>query len=374
MIPSVAQTVSSTLTLESIKQLKFAQNTEFRTILNRRINEFFQTTGRRKRDCPQFYLKAIILLLSLAITYLSLVFLAQEWWQALGLSILLGLIMDGIGFNLQHDGTHNACSDIPWVNKLMAISLDLIGFSSYYWKMGHNFLHHNYINITGYDQDFEFGIFARKTPFQQWHSLHRWQHYYIWFFYGLYTIEWSLIRDINNFLGNKIDHLDYPRPKGLELVIFWLGKVLFLTFAFIIPVMFHSIWNVLLCYGITVFTMGLVMNSIFIIGHEVEAAAFLVPSKKTGMIEKEWAIHKIESTVNCSFNPFLNWFCGGLNFHIEHHLFPTICHVNYEAMSPIVEKTCLEFNVKYQKNKSLWAALSSHFRLLRHLGKKPVKL
>ena len=371
MIPTVAQTVSSSLTLKSIKQLKFAQKSEFLPTLNRRIEDFFETSNRNKRDVPRFYFKVVILFFSLIITYISLVFFAQTWWQALGLSIILGLIMDGIGFNLQHDGSHNACSNITWINKLMGTSLDLIGFSSYYWKIGHNVLHHNYINITGYDQDFEFGILARKTPFQKWHPHHRWQHYYLWFLYGMYAIEWSLLRDFNNFFDGKLDHLDYPRPRGLELVIFILGKALFLTLAFVIPLQFHSFWAVLFCYMITAFTMGLVMNFVFLLGHEVEKADFLIPSETTGKIEKEWSTHKIESTINCSFNPFLNWFCGGLNYHIEHHLFPTICHVNYADMSPIVKKTCEEFGIKYQVNPSFRYGVLSHFRLLRRLGKQP---
>ena len=369
MTQTVAETVSYPSNFESIKKLKFAENTEFRATLNRRVDDFFKTTGRQKRDCPQMYLKTAILVLGLIAIYVSLVFLAQEWWQALSLSILLGLFMDGIAFNLQHDGSHNAYSNIPWVNKLMAMSMDVIGFSSYYWKILHNVLHHNYVNITGYDQDFEFGTLARKTPFQKWFPHHRWQQYYIWLLYGVYSIEWSLSFDFENFFSNKLRHVDYPRPKERELVIFILGKTIFLSLAFGIPLMFHSIWNILLCYTVTQLTLGIVMSCIFWLAHEVEEAEFPMPSEDTGMVENEWAIHQIETSVNCSFNPFLNWFCGGLNFQIEHHLFPKICHVNYASIALIVEKTCQEFGVKYQTNKSLFASLSSHFRLLRRLGK-----
>jgi linoleoyl-CoA desaturase len=61
--------------MESIKKLKFAQNTEFRATLNRRVEDFFKTTGRKKRDCPQMYLKTAIIFVSLVVSYLSLVFL-----------------------------------------------------------------------------------------------------------------------------------------------------------------------------------------------------------------------------------------------------------------------------------------------------------
>jgi linoleoyl-CoA desaturase len=59
---------------------------------------------------------------------------------------------------------------------------------------------------------------------------------------------------------------------------------------------------------------------------------------------------------------------GGLNFQIEHHLFPRMCHVNYPAISQLVEDTCREFGVQYGEHRTLRSALSSHFRWLRAMG------
>ncbi|MBW4562275.1 MAG: acyl-CoA desaturase [Mojavia pulchra JT2-VF2] len=353
---------------EPAKMLKFGKNTGFQIELTRRVNELFQTTGLRERDCPQMYLKTAILLLSFLVVYVSLVFLAQAWWVVLSLSILLGLVMAGIGFNIQHDGSHNAYSNYPWVNKLMAATMDLIGFSSYYWLWGHTVLHHKYVNITGYDTDFDLGTLARKTPFQPWLPHHRWQHYYIWLLYGVYPIHWHFVSDFESFFLEEFYDRHYPRPKGVNLAIFLVGKAVFFTLAFGLPLMFHSVWTVLMCYVVTSFTLGIVLNVVFLYAHEVEEATFPMPLEDTGIIENDWAIHQIETTVNFPCNHLMTWFVGGLNYQIEHHLFPNICHVNYPAISRVVEETCQEFGVKYKKHKSIWAGISSHFHWMRRLG------
>ena len=365
---------SSTTTYKPLKSLKFGEKTGFQAELTRRVEELFQNTDLQKRDCPEMYLKTVIILLSFSAAYVFLVFFAQKWWEALLLSIATGLSAVAIFFNIMHDGSHNSYSKLPWVNKLMAITVELIGFSSYYWKYGHTVLHHQYVNITGYDHDFDFGDLARITPFQRWFPHHRWQHYYIWLLYGYYAIEWALVNDFSNLLDGKFYNLNYPRPKGVNLAIFLIGKAVFLTLVFGIPLMFHSVKNVLICYGIFGFTVGIVFNCVFILAHEVEEAVFPAPpSEETGIVKNEWAIHQIETTVNLSCNnKFLSWFLGGLDFQIEHHLFPHICHVNYPKIAPIVEKTCQEYGIKYQKHKSIWASLSSHFRLLRRLGMSKV--
>src|ERR1700756_2718710 len=90
----------------SNQSLKFGNDNAFQLEVRRRVEEYFRTTGRRQRDCWQMYLKTAILLIGFAASYLLLVFVAQAWWQGLLLAILLGLSAAGIGFNIQHDGSH----------------------------------------------------------------------------------------------------------------------------------------------------------------------------------------------------------------------------------------------------------------------------
>ena len=70
-------------------------------------------------------------------------------------------------------------------------------------------------------------------------------------------------------------------------------------------------------------------------------------------------------------NRFLCWFLGGLNFQIEHHLFPQYCHLLYPRIRHIVKQTCEEFGVRYTSNDSFWNAIAEHYRSLREFGRQP---
>ncbi len=106
-------------------------------------------------------------------SYFALTFLKPTtWWQALALAISLGLSMAAVGFNIQHDGSHHAYSDRRWVNTLMAMSLDLLGGSSYVWARKHNVVHHSFSNITGHDDDINIGFFGRLSPHQKRMKIH----------------------------------------------------------------------------------------------------------------------------------------------------------------------------------------------------------
>ncbi len=170
---------------DSGSTLKFGGNSAFQLELRRRVDEHFRATGRRERDCWQMYLKTAIILACLAVSYLLLVFAAQAWWQGVPLAVLLGLAAAGIGFNVQHDGGHHAYSDYRSVNKLMAMTLDLMGGSSYFWHWKHVVFHHTYVNVAGHDTDINLGVLGRVTPHQTRLAFHRWQHLYLWPLYGL---------------------------------------------------------------------------------------------------------------------------------------------------------------------------------------------
>ena len=360
---------SMVLEKELTKKLKFAKNSGFQVELRRRVDELLQSSDFKERDCPQMYAKTAILLLSFWGTYAALVFLAQTWWQVVPLCILLGVITAGIGFGIQHDGAHHAYSISLWVNKLTAMSLDMIGGSSYIWHWKHDVFHHTYTNIIGYDTDLEVGIFGRLAPDQPKLPFHRWQHYYLWLLYGFLAVKWHFYDDFNSLITGKIADRVYPRPKRGNLVIFLGGKLVFLAIAFVIPALFHSIWLVLASYGLVAFVLGIVLSVVFQLAHVVEEADFPIPIAETSIIENDWAVHQIETTVNFSRNnPFMTWLLGGLNFQVEHHLFPNICHINYPAISKVVEQTCQEFGVKYNYHNSFWKGCLSHFYWLRRMG------
>jgi linoleoyl-CoA desaturase len=353
---------------------RFARNDGFQDDVRRRVEDYFRHSGRRQRDVPAMYLKTAIILALLAASYMLLVFAAQTWWQAVPLAILLGLVLAAVGFNVQHDGNHHGYSDRPWINKLMALTLDLMGGSSYLWHWKHNVIHHTYVNITGHDNDIDLGYLGRLTPHQRRLPWHRFQHWYLWPLYGVMSIKWQLLDDFQTLITGHKGKDRVPRPKRWDLVDFILGKVVFFTLAFGVPLLLHPWWAVLLFYGITSCVLGITLSIVFQMAHCVEEAEFPLPQPETGRIEKSWAVHQVETTVDFARRSrVVSWLVGGLNFQIEHHLFPRICHVNYPAISRIVEETCREYGVKYSVHSSFWAGLAAHYRWLRRLGAAPAE-
>jgi linoleoyl-CoA desaturase len=342
---------------------------EFQVNLRRRVDEFFARTGRRPRDCPSMYAKTAILLVAFATLYVFLVFGARAWWQAVPLSVLLGLAAAAIGLNVQHDGVHQSYSRRAWVNRLMASSLDVLGGSSYIWGRRHSVYHHTYVNIAGHDTDIDLGSLGRLAPQQRRRWFHRWQHVYMWLLYGFMTMHWQLYDDFESVAKGRVRAHRLARPVRAHLVQFIAGKSVFLALAFGVPLLMHSVGAVLAFYALTAMVIGFTLSVTFQLAHCVEEAGFAAPAPLTGRIDNAWAVHQVESTVDFARrNRALAWFLGGLNFQIEHHLFPRVCHVHYPALAPLVEQTCREYGLRYSENPSVWAGVASHYRWLRRMG------
>jgi linoleoyl-CoA desaturase len=354
-------------------KLKFNTSDRFVRELRKRVDAYFEKTGRRKRDVPAMYFKTATILAWFLAAYLLLLFVASSWWSVVPLAIILGLATAAIGFNIQHDAGHRAYSDRQWVNKVMSLTLDLMGGSSYLWDWKHNSIHHTYPNIDGQDDDINVGILGRLSPHQKRYWFHRLQGIYLWLLYGFLAIKWHLFDDFYNVAVGRIGPHKIPRPRGKDLVIFIAGKVVFFSMAFGIPMLLHPWWAVLGVYAMAAFTSGVVLAVVFQLAHCVEDADFpspVIAPDGSQRMATDWAVHQVQTTVNFApRNPVLCWFLGGLNFQIEHHLFHRICHVHYPEMSKVVEEVCREFGVRYSAHRSIFGAIASHWRWLVQMGR-----
>ncbi len=354
--------------------MKFAQPDDaFLPVLRQRVDDMFSNTSRRRRDCTAMYVKTATILIWFAASYVLLVLFAATWWQALLAAVSLGLAMASIGFNIQHDGAHSAYSSRSWINSLMAMALDMLGGSSFFWKKTHNQIHHSYTNITGHDGDIDMGVLGRLSPHQESRRFHRLQHLYLWILYGFLPFKWQFFDDIRGAMIGRIGINQFSRPRGLQLLVFIAGKLLFLSLAFAIPMLVHSWHSVLLFFFVTSFVQGLTLSVVFQLAHCVEEAEFPMPAVASGEMERAWAVHQVETTVDFARRSrLITWFTGGLNHQIEHHLFPQICHVNYPAIAELMETTCREFGVRYAAHDSLFSAIRAHYRWLRRMGQPTV--
>jgi len=349
--------------------LKFGASDGFQLEVRREVDEYFARTGKPPRDCAAMYLKTAIVVAWFVASYALLVFAAPMWWLAVPLAISLGFSMACVGFNVQHDGGHRAYSDRKWVNRVMANTLDVLGASSYIWARKHNIIHHSYTNVTGHDDDINVGFFGRLSPHQRRLKFHRLQHFYLWALYGVLPVKWQYVDDFRDFITGRIGDHAFPRPRGWDLATFVAGKLAFFALALLIPLLLHPVWQVFIFYAITAFVQGVTLSVVFQMAHCVEEAEFPMPAGDTGRIESAWAAHQVETTVDFAReNRPLSWLVGGLNFQIEHHLFPHICHIHYAALAPLVEATCRRFGLRYRAHRTFRAGIASHYHWLRRMG------
>lgn len=355
----------------SDRKPKFPRDdTGFYAELKRRVDGYF-ASGPREQDHWRLYVKTAIVLAWLVGSYTLLVFFATTWWQAVPLAVALAGAMAAVGFNIAHDGSHHACSRNRWINRLAAVSLDLIGASSYLWKWKHVVLHHTYPNVDGHDTDLDAGVYARLSPHQKWYRHHRWQHLYLWPLYGLTAVRWHLIGDFKEVINGAIGPHKIPRPKGWDLVVFLGGKATSYFLLLGLPMLYHPWWVVLAFYLLVVNCCGIFLTVVFQIAHCVGEAQFPVP--ESSRLADAWAVHQIHTTVDFARNSkVLSWLLGGLNFQVVHHLFPRVAHTHYPALSNIVEDVCQQYGVKYSTFDTFGAGVVAHYRWLKKMGRKPV--
>ena len=349
--------------------IKFGRTSDFRQQLVARVDAYFATTGLTARAPARMYVKSAVIVAWAVLSYVLLYFVATTWWQAALSAVSVSLAVAAVSFNVPHDGSHGSYSRWPILNRAMAFSFDLCGASSYLWHWKHNVMHHTFTNIAGADADIELGGLGRLSTAHPHRMLHRFQHFYLWVLYGLILFKWQFYDDFHDLIRGEIGGRPIPRPRGTELALFIAGKLAFVAVWFAIPMLHHSFGVVLVMYLFTTFAIGLVISVVFQLAHTNEEAAFLTPVGSDERVESEWAVHQVETTVDFArANRVLSWFLGGLNFQIEHHLFPKVSHVHYAALAPIIEDVCRENGVRYETHPTFRAALAAHYRWLRNLA------
>ncbi|MCS7075897.1 MAG: acyl-CoA desaturase [Bacteroidia bacterium] len=343
---------------------------EFHATLKKRVAEYFKENNISPNANTEMVFKTIILIAFFIFCYGFLVFGKLDWYWNVFLSVLMGLVIAGIGFNIMHDAAHGSYSKNKLINTLLSYSLDLIGGSSWFWKTKHNVVHHTYTNITEIDDDVNSGKILRLTTQQPLLKIHKWQHIYSWFLYSLLSISWIFYADFKKAITRKVMNYPIPRPNKKTLIAIWVFKILYFGYAIFLPIyVTQNIWGVIGCYLLINLVLGFVLSVIFQMAHMYDGTSFPEPNPETNKIENEWAKHQFETTAN--FAPrskILNWYTGGLNHQVEHHLFPHICHIHYPKIAPILKQTCKEYGVPYYEFPTFSKAIQSHIRHLKRMG------
>ena len=354
-------------------KVSFDNGGEFIRQTRRDVEEYLSARRVRARGRAQLYAKGVVAFAVLLGSWLMLMVGHPGVW--LGLLSFAGLIFGTslTAFSVMHDANHGAYFRKRRLNHLMGWTADsLLGLSSYAWRVKHNVAHHTYTNVDGYDADITQVPFARLMPVQEPRPWYRLQHYYIWFLYCLMALRWQTIGDVAAFARGTIGNSALRVPRGWDLAGLVGGKVIFVTWAIVVPLLVYPWWGVVVAYLVYSMVVSLIMAVTFQLAHCVEEADF-ASAEELAADRRLWAVHEVETTVDfCPRNVVLSWAVGGLNYQIEHHLFPRVPHTHYAHIATIVQRNAERHGVRYVTQRSLRAALRSHFRHLRTMGRRGV--
>lgn len=356
-----------------MSKVKFnnANNLFFQS-LKRSVDEYFKSQQIRKTGDFRLYTKTFVLIPAAVVIYVLLLSNILPALVSCLLCVVLGLVISSIGFNVMHDACHGCYSSKKWVNNMLGLSLNALGGNAFFWKHKHNILHHTYTNITGADDDIAQTKLLRQSPAQEWMPIHRYQHIYLTFAYALTLFTWVSFGDFKKYFTKYINTTPLQPMNRKEHIIFWASKLMYAFFYVALPIALIGFWPWFIGFAIAYTTAGILLAYVFQLAHAVEGPEFNSVGIDGKLIETEWAVHQIKTTANFSpRNKVLSWFVGGLNYQIEHHLFPRIAHIHYPALSKIVQEHCQKFGLPYHSFPTVAQAVRSHVLLMKQFGQRP---
>lgn len=353
--------------------LKFANagQNDFVKTLRQRVDGYFKENNLAKGANTTMVFRTLFCLSLWVGNYIYLVYgnvpsvaLYYLLWAIQGVGMVWGAI------NIGHDAIHGAYSTNKTLNSLLSHTFNLNGASAYMWTKMHNAAHHTYTNVDGYDEDIQSLPIIRMSPEMDIKPIHKYQHIYAPFFYGLATISWVFIKDYVKFFKNEVGNYNGQKHPAKEYFYLFFYKAIYYILFIVLPFVFIDApwYHILLGYLTMNAVAGFYLAMVFMLAHVVEETHFPMPNQD-GTIENSWAVHQLYTTANfASRSRFMNFMTGGLNCQVEHHLFPNICSIHYRNLAPIVEATAKEFDVPYYDNPTFTYAFGSHLRFLKKIG------
>ena len=332
---------------------------------------------------------------------------AAEWLPPLPvLAAAFGIALAFCGLSVQHDANHGALTRWPWVNVALACVDDLIGGSALLWRHQHVVAHHAQPNDADLDAD-SYGAWPalRLNP-----ALRReWWHAYQWLYApALYTLVGVgyAVGEVAAFAARAYVHVPLLLTRRRDAALFLLGKTAHWVIALGLPVYLLGWRAALLAWWLPMQAAGgLLLACTFAVSHNVPCAQYNALLPRAGVGERagagpapetdatrvlknaralradaaaarvpppspvDWAEMQIRSSANWSTHSTFWWlFSGGLNFQIEHHLFPGVAHEHYPALSRAVRAVCAERGLPYNAYPSFRSIFYAHLRHLYALG------
>lgn len=355
---------------------KSKQKKDFSRNLKQEVNRYFEKNNLSRHANRRMKIKTVVLLTVYFGAYGLIISNILSLWGMAFLCFVMGIGMAGIGFSISHDALHGAYSSNKYVNKVLGYTFDLMGANGYIWKITHNIIHHTYTNIYEHDEDLEVAEFIRLSPNAEHKPIHRIQHVLAFIAYGFATLFWVFIKDYKYFFQSSLGPYEEKSHPASEWVTLVITKLVYYGYMLVLPYILLPLawWQIAIGFLILHFTAGVILGVIFQLAHVVEGTEHPTENEE-GNIENTWMIHQLETTSDFAHdNQLLCWYIGGLNYQIEHHLFPKICSIHYPKISSIVRDMAHKYDIPYNYHPTLGAAIHSHYNTLKKFGSQADKI
>jgi linoleoyl-CoA desaturase len=347
-----------------------ADNSAFFPKLKKAVYDYLGEQDLQPQGGGKMYRKCIFIFALWAGTYALAIYTAAYMHIALAILATLALTASTLfaEMGIMHDASHDSLSRTRRVNRWMDLTLIIAGAAPVLWYHKHVRAHHHYTNVPGKDHDIEAGRLFRFHEEADWHPWHRFQHLYALGLYAMLGLKWIWSDDLVDAIRNTY------KVKGKEYAIMW-GQVILARLAHFgihLAIPYYFIGNIGIVVGLYLLhwmAVGVFLAVTFQLAHVTDVQEF--PETLRGK-NGDWAVHQLSTTADFAVgNRLLTWAIGGLNYQVEHHIFPRISHVHYAKIQPIVRQLCEEHGITYFEYPSVREALAAHFRHLASLGKPP---
>ena len=340
-------------------------------VLRERVDAWFAEQGRSPKANAEMWAKVALVLGLTAALYAALLLAPVGVGLRLLIWAALGFCMLEVTIGVAHDGSHGALSERAWVNRLCTLGFDLMGISTLAWPYNHLASHHASPNVGGYDAAIDGNALFRLHPAEPLGRLHRWQWLTFPLAYSLATLQKWFFLDYFTLLRGRIGGVRIPRAGPREWALLVASKLFVYTAFIVVPfaVLPDPLWAKLLGFYLLHATAGLSVAVIFQVTHLADRVPFVQPGPD-GTMPLDFTRHTVHTTSEfCRKSRLAMHLCGGLNVHTTHHLFPGVCHVHLPELSDVVKQTLEEHGLPFHEYPTVGAAIRSHVRRLRSLGR-----
>jgi len=334
---------------------------------------------KHKSFATPLYIVKLIVLLSFTFSLEYHIHTTHHYvWYLCG---LLGWCYALIGLNVQHDANHGSISKYSWINRILGYTQNYIGGSHIDWIHQHVVQHHIHCNDLHQDPDIMGSSVMRLNPLSSMKTMQQYQYLYVFVMiagFGMSVVVTSLKHVLNN--------ANYT-PMSKALSTYQPGEILTSVF-FIFRWVVYPIASSLML-GESNTNVGLLMLNtlpLYMVGGFYLALFFLISHNFDGVHmfdfdkDKDKAVdmhsnnrflyRQVVTSSNVG-GPVLAFINGGLNYQIEHHLFPRVQHSHYATISPIVQAFCNKKNIPYIHFPTVYENVLACSKHLYKMGNTP---